>query len=48
MKYRAELAARESAAGTMALEVTYGTTVDVELASVATKPLADKATADGW
>ena len=32
----------------MALEVTYGTTVDVELASVATKPLADKATADGW
>ena len=47
-KYKAELAARESAAGTMVLEVNYGTDVEVVLASVATKPLADKATADGW
>ena len=47
-KYKAELAARESAAGTMVLEVNYGTDVEVVLASIATKPLADKATADGW
>ena len=44
-KYKAELAKRETAAGTMVFEVNYGTTVEVSLASSATKPLSDKVTA---
>ena len=45
-KYKAELANRETAAGPMVFEVRHGTAVEVELASLATKPLADKAIAD--
>ena len=44
-KYKAELSKRETAAGTMVFEVNYGTTVEVELASAASKPLSDKVTA---
>ena len=47
-KYKAELAKRETAAGTMVFEVRYGTAVEVELASLATKPLADKVAALAW
>ena len=39
----AELAARESAAGTKVFEVNYGTDVEVILASLATKRLAKRA-----
>ncbi len=39
----AELAARESAAGTKVFEVNYGTDVEVILASLATKRLSDRA-----
>ena len=44
-KYKAELAKRETVAGPMVFEVNYGTAVEVELASLATKPLSDKVTA---
>ena len=44
-KYKAELAARETAAGMMVFEVRHGTTVEVELTSSASKPLSDKVTA---
>ena len=44
-KYKAELAKRETAAGTMVFEVRHGTAVEVELAFSATKPLSDKASA---
>ena len=42
-KYKAEFAARESAAGTMVFEVNYGTNVEVVLAAIATKRLSDRA-----
>ena len=42
-KYKAELANRETAAGPMVFEIRHGNVVEVELASAATKPLADKA-----
>ena len=44
-KYKAELAARETAAGTMVFEVRHGNAVEVELASLAHKTLSDKASA---
>ena len=44
-KYKAELAARETAAGTMVFEVRHGNAVEVELAAAAAKPLSDKAAA---
>ena len=47
-KYKAELANRETAAGPMVFEVRHGTAVEVELASLATKPLSDKVTALAW
>ena len=47
-KYKAELANRETAAGPMVFEVRHGTAVEVELASLATKPLADKVAALAW
>ena len=47
-KYKAELANRETAAGPMVFEVRHGTTVEVELASAATKPLSDKASVLVW
>ena len=47
-KYKAELVNRETAAGPMVFEVRHGNVVEVELASAATKPLADKATALAW
>ena len=46
-KYKAELAKRETAAGTMVFEVRYGRSyVEVELASAAHQRLAAKAVAD--
>ena len=42
-KYKAELAARETAAGMMVFEVRHGNAVEVELASLAHKTLSDKA-----
>ena len=47
-KYKAELANRETAAGPMVFEVRHGTAVEVELASLATKPLSDKVAALAW
>ena len=39
---------RETVAGTMVFEVRHGTTVKVELASAAAKPLSDKASVLVW
>ena len=47
-KYKAELSKRETAAGAMVFEVRHGNAVEVELASAATKPLSDKASAPAW
>ena len=47
-KYKAELSKRETAAGTMVFEVRHSTTVEVELASAASKPLSDKSSAPAW
>ena len=47
-KYKAELSKRETVAGTMVFEVRHGNAVEVELASAASKPLSDKASAPAW
>ena len=45
---RRNSAEQGAAAGTMVFEVRHGNAVEVELASAASKPLSDKASAPAW